>query len=206
MVVGYSVGGGVTDMDPYHMLPAQDVQRIIAGLPEELQDIVLELRGLIVSAAPGATETCHRGGFTYDFAERGGPVSASLCQIIWLPEQIWLAFNHGAFLPDPRRLLTGPAKYKRSVRLLDATAHLPRAFSLGYTTLLFTLLHPLMWGVFSKLQTFDPANPVAFAPLGIIRWACRWPMPPFTCAPTACGWPSYHTACPTWATCRSSSL
>ncbi len=126
MVVGYSVGGGVTDMDPYHMLPTPEVQRIIAGLPEDFQDIVLELRSLIVSVAPGATETRHRSGFTHYFAERGGPVSASLCQIIWLPEQIWLAFNHGAFLPDPRHLLTGPAKYKRFVRL-PAYARVPWA-------------------------------------------------------------------------------
>ncbi len=52
--------------------------------------------------------------------------------------------------------------------LLDAAAPLPRAFSLTYSIVLFTVLHPLMWGVFSRLNAFDPANPLAFAPFGVI--------------------------------------
>jgi membrane protease YdiL (CAAX protease family) len=52
--------------------------------------------------------------------------------------------------------------------LLDETSHLPRAFGAFYSTLLFTSIHPLMLGVYSKIQAFDPANPLAFLPFGII--------------------------------------
>ncbi len=45
--------------------------------------------------------------------------------------------------------------------LLDATSHLPRAFSVIYSTIFFTAIHPLMLGVFSKINRFDPANPTA---------------------------------------------
>ncbi len=102
----------------YHMLPTQEVERLIERWPPEFQDIALDLRSLIVAAAPGATETIHRKGLTYYFAERGGPVSASLCQIILQPDHLRLAFIHGAFLPDPKGLLqSGKEKYKRFVKL-----------------------------------------------------------------------------------------
>jgi uncharacterized protein len=52
--------------------------------------------------------------------------------------------------------------------LLDETRHLPRAFGLFYSTVLFTAIHPLMLGHFSHIQSFDPANPMAFLPFGII--------------------------------------
>ncbi len=99
------------------MLPTPQVARLIERWSPPLQDIALELRSLIVTAAPGVTETAHRKGFTYYFAERGGPVSAGLCQILIQPDHLRLAFNHGAFLPDPQGLLQGDEKYKRYVRL-----------------------------------------------------------------------------------------
>ncbi len=63
------------------MQPTRDIEIYLAHLPIELQDIVLELRNIIASVAPTATETIHRKGFSYYYAERGGPVSAGICQI-----------------------------------------------------------------------------------------------------------------------------
>ncbi len=48
--------------------------------------------------------------------------------------------------------------------LLDGMDHLPRIFSVAYATILFTLIHPVMMGVFSKVQAFDPARPTALIP------------------------------------------
>jgi membrane protease YdiL (CAAX protease family) len=48
--------------------------------------------------------------------------------------------------------------------LLDETSYLPRAFGVIYSTILFTAIHPLMLGVFSKIQAFDPARPTALIP------------------------------------------
>ena len=51
--------------------------------------------------------------------------------------------------------------------LLDETSHLPRAFGVIYSTIFFTAIHPLMLGVFSKIQAFDPAHPTALFPFWI---------------------------------------
>lgn len=48
--------------------------------------------------------------------------------------------------------------------LLDETAHLPRVFGVLYSTVIFTVIHPLNLGVFSKIQAFDPNRPMALIP------------------------------------------
>lgn len=52
--------------------------------------------------------------------------------------------------------------------LLDETDYLPHAFGVIYSTILFTAIHPLMLGVFSKINRFDPAHPTALVPFWII--------------------------------------
>jgi hypothetical protein len=99
------------------MLPSRFLEKSLQKTPPALQDIVLELRNLIDSVAPGVTETGHSRGFSYFFKEHGGPVSAGVCQIIVMEDHIRLAFIHGAFFPDPKDLLEGDTLYKRFVRL-----------------------------------------------------------------------------------------
>jgi|WetSurMetagenome_2_1015567.scaffolds.fasta_scaffold43214_3 hypothetical protein len=132
------------------MQSTRDIETYLAQLAPyltpELRDIVFELRSLIVSIAPAATETLHRKGFSYYYAERGGPVSAGICQISLHGDHIRLAFNHGAFLPDPKGLLRGDRLVKRYVKiasfdqapwddlqnLIDASAHFdPRSITAG---------------------------------------------------------------------------
>jgi membrane protease YdiL (CAAX protease family) len=48
--------------------------------------------------------------------------------------------------------------------LLDGTSHFPRVFGVLYSSVLFTLIHPLNLGVFSKIQTFDPGRPMMLVP------------------------------------------
>jgi hypothetical protein len=100
-----------------NMRPTYEIELYLEATPAELRDIVLELRNLIVSVAPSATEATHSKGFSYYDEERGGLVSGGICQIGLERDHVRLAFVHGAFLPDPRRLLEGPARYKRYVRL-----------------------------------------------------------------------------------------
>lgn len=99
------------------MLSYRELEPYLQKLNPALVDIVLELRNLIASIAPGVTEVLLWGGLTYYAAERGGPVSAGVCQIGFEKDHIRLAFIHGAFLPDPHRLLEGSRKAKRFVRL-----------------------------------------------------------------------------------------
>jgi hypothetical protein len=99
------------------MLPTSRLESYLEHTPAELRDIVLELRNLIASVAPDAAEVRHSRGFTYYDDKRGGPVSAGICQISIYKDHVRLAFIHGAFLPDPQRLLEGERLYKKYVRL-----------------------------------------------------------------------------------------
>jgi hypothetical protein len=99
------------------MLSTKEIESYLEQTPPELRDIVLELRNIIVAIAPEATEVMHSRGMSYFHSGRGGPVSAGICQIIIQHDHIRLAFIHGAFLPEPRRLFEGSAKYKRYIRI-----------------------------------------------------------------------------------------
>ena len=52
--------------------------------------------------------------------------------------------------------------------LLDETAHLPRIYGVIYSSVLFTAIHPLNLGVFSKIQSFNPNKPMALVPFLVI--------------------------------------
>ena len=99
------------------MLPIHEIEPFLQHMPVNLQDIVLELRNVIVSVAPDAVEVIRWGGLSYFHEGRGGVVSAGICQIGIHKDHIRLAFIHGAFLPEPRKLFEGTQKYKRYIRL-----------------------------------------------------------------------------------------
>jgi len=99
------------------MLPERYIEKYLEMVPPELSDIVLEIRNIVASITPAATEIQHSRGFNYYFKERGGPVSAGICQIGIFSDHIRLGFIHGAFLPDPKGLLVGDPKYKKHIRL-----------------------------------------------------------------------------------------
>ena len=99
------------------MLPERYIEKHLQLIPPELRDIVLEIRNIVASVAPGATERQHSRGFSYYEKERGGPVSAGICQIGIFPDHIRLGFIHGSFLPDPDGLLVGEPKYKKHLRI-----------------------------------------------------------------------------------------
>jgi len=99
------------------MLPERSIENYLQQVPSDLRDIVLEIRNIVASVAPEATESQHSRGFSYYFKERGGPVSAGICQIGIYHDHIRLGFIHGAFLTDPEGLLVGEPKYKKHVRI-----------------------------------------------------------------------------------------
>lgn len=99
------------------MLPFHQIETFLQRTPSHLQDIVLELRNIIASAASDAVEVVRWGGLSYFHEGRGGVVSAGICQIGIHEDHIRLAFIHGAYLPDPHKLLRGAQKAKRFVRI-----------------------------------------------------------------------------------------
>jgi hypothetical protein len=101
------------------MLPLSQVETFLQRIPSPLQDIVFELRNIIATVAPTATEVILWKGINYYFKERGGPVSAGICQINVLEDHVRLGFIHGIYLPDPHGLLEGDCKVKRFVRIIS---------------------------------------------------------------------------------------
>jgi hypothetical protein len=101
------------------MLPTHRLEEHLAHIPAGLQDIIMEIRNIVASVAPNATEVMHSRGMSYYDAKRGGTVSAGICQIIIFRDHIRLAFIHGAFLPDPRGLFEGTSRYKKYIRIYD---------------------------------------------------------------------------------------
>jgi hypothetical protein len=97
------------------MLPFHQVEIFLQHTPAPLQDIALELRNIIASVAPDAVEVVRWGGLSYYHEGRGGIVSAGICQIEIHNDHVRLAFIHGAFLPDPHKLLRGIQKIKRFI-------------------------------------------------------------------------------------------
>lgn len=104
-------------MDNYKHYSIQDINRFLQHQPVELQDIVLELRNVVLCIAPQATERILWGGIAYHNAEIGGPVKGAICQICVQRDHVQLAFIHGAFLPDPSGLLRGERRYKRYIKI-----------------------------------------------------------------------------------------
>ncbi|MGA9396638.1 MAG: DUF1801 domain-containing protein [Anaerolineaceae bacterium] len=101
------------------MLPTSIILSHFRFLEPEKLDLIIELRNIIASVAPDATEDIQHRGLSYYDATRGGHVSAGICQINIQEDHIRLAFIHGAFLPDPNGLLMreGERKAKRFIRL-----------------------------------------------------------------------------------------
>lgn len=101
------------------MLSNHEIEQCLQFASQDYRDIAFELRNLVAEIAPNATEVRHSRGLTYFFAERGGPVSAGICQIGVYADHVRLAFNHGAFLKDEHGLLEGSGLAKRYVRILS---------------------------------------------------------------------------------------
>jgi hypothetical protein len=95
------------------MLPLHEIKIFLQRTPTPLQDIVFELRNIIVEVAPDAVEVIRWGGLSYFHEGRGGVVSASICQVAIFEDHIGLGFIHGAYLSDPCHLLEGRQKAKR---------------------------------------------------------------------------------------------
>ncbi len=99
------------------MLPFTRIKQFLEVTPSPLCEIVFELRNLIADITLNATEDIRPGGIVYYFGDSGGPVSAGICGIAIKPDHIRLYFTHGAFIPDPKKLLQGSGKAMRYIRL-----------------------------------------------------------------------------------------
>lgn len=101
------------------MISSRDLEKHYAHLPDDQLDILLEIHRIVTQVSPGAVAEIRRCGIVYYNAERGGPVSAGICQALIKPDHIRLAFIHGAYLPDPGHLLQGNTYPKRFINITN---------------------------------------------------------------------------------------
>jgi hypothetical protein len=99
------------------MLTIKEIENYFRNASPENIEIVLELRNLIFSIDPDATEMIQWKGISYFDATRGGTVSAGICQVHIIEGVVRLGFIHGAFLADPDHLLKGSRKVKRYLEI-----------------------------------------------------------------------------------------
>jgi hypothetical protein len=99
------------------MLTNRDLETHFNTLPADQLNVVVEIHNIVAEIVPSASLDFHRKGVTYFDPNRGGHVSAGICQTILVPGHVLLAFIHGACLPDPLQLLHGKTYPKRYLEI-----------------------------------------------------------------------------------------
>jgi hypothetical protein len=100
-------------MEGSGFLSIAEVESFLAFTRPEVRDIALELRNLVSSVCPYASERILWGGLSYHDPTKGGPVKGAICQIEIDRKQVRISFIHGARLSDPASLLAGNQISKR---------------------------------------------------------------------------------------------
>ncbi len=86
--------------------------------PGALCDLVLELREVVLAAAPETVEAIKFNALCYYKPDEPfGSIGGNVCMISARHDFARLGFIHGASLPDPDHLLKGTAKAKRYIDL-----------------------------------------------------------------------------------------
>jgi hypothetical protein len=100
-------------------LSSIEVEHFLSFTPPEVRDIVVELRSLVSSVCPNATERILWGGLSYHDSVKGGPVKGAICQIQLDRNHVRISFIHGVRLRDPDSLLEGDQLSKRYLPILS---------------------------------------------------------------------------------------
>jgi hypothetical protein len=111
-------------------LEAGEIAKLLESWPDELCDLALELRDLVLAVGPHLAETvafktalCY-----YKPNQPYGVIGGNVCMIGSRGDVLDLGFIHGASLPDPEGLLQGTAKAKRYIELRSRRDIRRRAF------------------------------------------------------------------------------
>jgi len=95
----------------FHSL--SEVKRALRFQRPDLVDLVLEIRSIVVSVNPSATERINSGGLTFYDADKGGTITGGICFVDIQDDHVRLRFGLGAFIDDPKSLLMGDRLYMR---------------------------------------------------------------------------------------------
>ncbi len=90
-----------------------EVERALRFQRPDLVDLVLEIRNIVVKVNPSATERISSSGLTFYDANKGGTIKGGICFVDIREDDVRLRFGLGAFLDDPKSLLSGDRLYMR---------------------------------------------------------------------------------------------
>lgn len=94
------------------------IESLVASWPEDLRRLGLEARALVLEIAPGLSEKVAFHSLCYYKPDAPyGVIGGNVCLVSVKHDRLWLAFLHGASLPDPDRELQGTAKAKRQLEI-----------------------------------------------------------------------------------------
>ncbi len=96
-----------------------EIERFLSFTRPEVRDIALELRSLVSTVCPNATERILWGGLSYHDAAKGGPVKGAICQIELDRDHVQISFIHGVRLSDPDSMLLGNQLSKRHLPIVS---------------------------------------------------------------------------------------
>jgi hypothetical protein len=90
-----------------------DVETAFRFQRQDLVDLVLEIRNFVARVNPSATERIGSRGLTFYNADKGGTITGGICFVDIHENHVRLRFGLGAFLDDPKSLLSGNQLYMR---------------------------------------------------------------------------------------------
>ena len=90
-----------------------DVESALRFQRQDLVDLLLEIRSIVARANPSATERINSRGLTFYDAAKGGTIKGGICFVDIQDNHVRLRFGLGAFLDDPKSLLSGDQLYMR---------------------------------------------------------------------------------------------
>jgi hypothetical protein len=100
--------------------PPTRLLELLAERRASLTPLFLELRELVLRAAPESQELVYSNYAVIDVFTFTGRQSDAFCHIVAYEKHINLGFNQGATLTDSRKLLAGTGKRIRHVRIGSA--------------------------------------------------------------------------------------
>jgi hypothetical protein len=97
-------------------LREDEIAGVLCGLSDDLNEMAMELRELVLSVGPQLDEDLAFHALCYTTPNRPyGIIGGNVCMIGSKRGRLHLSFIHGVGLPDPHRLLRGKGKAKRHI-------------------------------------------------------------------------------------------
>ena len=90
-----------------------EVESALRFQRQDLVDLLLEIRSIVARVNPSATERLYSRGLTFYDADKGGTIKGGICFVDIQDDHVRLRFGLGAFLDDPKSLLSGDQLYMR---------------------------------------------------------------------------------------------